>query len=457
MPKPARRVKSKPDINAAPTKKLFIDMLIRDVALADAIIDLVDNSVDGARRVMGRRRKYNGYWVHLKIAQDHFVIEDNCGGIGETLARNYAFRFGRPSTLEGVDHSVGQFGVGMKRALFKLGRAFRVESVDRDWRFAVSVDVDEWEADEDRWEFDLDVEQEAKPTWLAAGEYGTRIEVHQLRPEVARAFSVRNVRSRIRDRIADAHLPALLRGLEVTVNGTQLEASEPELKCSRQLRPVLWEQTLPTDEGTVDVHIWVGLTERQTSQNGWYVFCNDRLILGPDQEITTGWGESAPRIPKYHGQFGWFRGYVFMQARKAAALPWNTPKTGVDEDAPLWRRVRSQMILMMKPWTDLLNQVKEEHDRARAGGEKPLRRIIDEAPLSPLRKPKCLKVFARPSVPSGDGARPNRITYYKPPEEIRRVRESLESKGLDAETLGDVGARTFEEYLKHEVMDDAGP
>ncbi|MGH9433064.1 MAG: hypothetical protein ACRD3T_16150, partial [Terriglobia bacterium] len=38
-------------INASPTKEFFISMLTRDIPLTRAIIDLVDNSVDGARRL----------------------------------------------------------------------------------------------------------------------------------------------------------------------------------------------------------------------------------------------------------------------------------------------------------------------------------------------------------------------------------------------------------------------
>jgi len=39
---------SRESINVEPTKELFIYMLTRDVGLENAIIDLIDNSVDGA-------------------------------------------------------------------------------------------------------------------------------------------------------------------------------------------------------------------------------------------------------------------------------------------------------------------------------------------------------------------------------------------------------------------------
>lgn len=36
-------------INAEPTKAFFVDMLTRDIPLEQAVLDLVDNSVDGAK------------------------------------------------------------------------------------------------------------------------------------------------------------------------------------------------------------------------------------------------------------------------------------------------------------------------------------------------------------------------------------------------------------------------
>ena len=53
------------------------------------------------------------------------------------IARKYAFCFGQPEDLAPGPWSIGQFGVGMKRALFKLGGWFRVESVANDSRFVL--------------------------------------------------------------------------------------------------------------------------------------------------------------------------------------------------------------------------------------------------------------------------------------------------------------------------------
>ena len=52
-------------IEASPTKELFIYMLTRDIPLIRAILDLVDNSVDGATTSI-TDDDYSSYWIRLK-------------------------------------------------------------------------------------------------------------------------------------------------------------------------------------------------------------------------------------------------------------------------------------------------------------------------------------------------------------------------------------------------------
>ena len=107
-------------IDASPTKDLFVTMLVRDLVLTDAISDLVDNCVDGAKGLRPDKN-YAGLYVKIIANKNIFSIEDNCGGFSSQVARDYAFKFGRSSKAELTPYSVGQFGIGMKRALFKIG------------------------------------------------------------------------------------------------------------------------------------------------------------------------------------------------------------------------------------------------------------------------------------------------------------------------------------------------
>ena len=151
-------------------------MLVKDIPLVRAIIDLVDNCVDGARSLR-KKGSYKGLHVKLKVNSNLFQITDNCGGIDVETARSYAFRFGRPADAPATTHSVGQFGVGMKRALFKLGTIFKVESTAPTSHFLVDINVDNWKKEEE-WEFKF--KERTEKTKFPEADWGTKISVTKL-------------------------------------------------------------------------------------------------------------------------------------------------------------------------------------------------------------------------------------------------------------------------------------
>ena len=136
---------------ASPAKDFFVQMLTRDIELQDAILDLLDNCVDGIVRAgfpQDAPLPFEGYRAVITMAPEHFIIEDNCGGIPIEIAKKYAFSMGRPpgagEAIEGP--TVGMYGIGMKRAIFKLGTEALVES-RHDTGFVVEF-TPEWMRDE---------------------------------------------------------------------------------------------------------------------------------------------------------------------------------------------------------------------------------------------------------------------------------------------------------------------
>ena len=98
--------------DASPTKLFFVEIITKDIELDKAIQDLVDNCIDGAKRLRpGPDAKYDGLTVNLEIRNNYFEIRDNCGGIPLDIARKYAFKFGRAKGFQRTSHSVGQFGI----------------------------------------------------------------------------------------------------------------------------------------------------------------------------------------------------------------------------------------------------------------------------------------------------------------------------------------------------------
>jgi len=66
-----------------------------DVYLTRAIIDVVDNTVDGVDRLRSDGN-YEGRWVPIQLNKDVFRVTDNCGGIPIQIPRDCAFQLGLP-------------------------------------------------------------------------------------------------------------------------------------------------------------------------------------------------------------------------------------------------------------------------------------------------------------------------------------------------------------------------
>lgn len=356
-------------IDGSPTKRFFIEILTRDISIVAAILDLVDNSIDSAKE-MRPDAELDGLRVDIVADPTEFSIVDNCGGIGVANARDYVFRIGRPDGIDPAPESIGQFGVGMKRALFKIGSSFVVESTtDRD-SFTVDVNTLAWMGDEKSWTLPMTVH--TPPT----GPSGTTIIVNGLHPQVAEAFSSQPFLDELAEELRSRHRIAMGNGLTITLNGAELRAADSMVAISELLRPAASSFVIETRDGLLSVRIVVGVAptgpngvdedaepEEQAhpaADAGWLVFGNDRLLLANDKTRLTGWGSGRSKIPQYHNQYARFRGFVYMTAVNAAAIPWNTMKTSVDPDSPIWEQVRTHMIATARGIITLLNQAKAE-------------------------------------------------------------------------------------------------
>ena len=457
-------------IHAEPTKDFFISMLIRDITVNAAIIDLVDNCIDGAIRFRTEERnpqqkgaagrkstdlKFDGLWIKLDTRDHQFLIQDNCGGISADLARNYAFKFGRPpeAELQSPPHSVGQFGVGMKRALFKLGSKFTIDSSSAEHEFEVKIDALKWRDETGEWHFKFGKLDE-KP--IPPERRGTKIIIEDLHPSVEKYFSTPENINKLRLEIGERHQVNIARGIAIHLNGREVRAQPAELLSSEEIRPGYQRKSFRrSGGGTVTVRIWAGLGRAPNEPEnkklaGWYVFCNGRMILRADQSSTTGWGEGDDtKVPKYHGEYRLFRGYAMFDSDDGNVLPWNTTKTGIDEESWIYPNVKQQMIILMKPVITFLNHLKKEADPERGEGDVagPLAMAIEKAELSPVFDvPHSSKFVAPPAPPAPP--RGEIIRYRRPKDDIERVKQAL-----DAKSNREVGERTFDHYLNVECAE----
>lgn len=447
-------------IDGNPTKELFVYMLVRDLTLRDAIGDLVDNSVDGAKRLrpdidvsLSRNRlkpdgQYDGLTIDIQARPEGFSITDNCGGISSELARNYAFRFGRPKDMPKTPGSVGQFGIGMKRALFKLGRAFVVESTSIHSKFVVAEDIDEWIKNEE-WSFEFKtlIEDPDNPPTYEENERGTIIRVAPLRDDTIASFKLGKFIDSLRREIEREQLYNVHRGLKIAINNVQLESRQLFLLQSDEFQIAHLEKSFRVkremSEGNLRVEIYAGISEENTEHGGWYVFCNDRLILGNDQTETTGWGD---KIPKYHSQYNRFRGYVFFNSDNADLLPWNTVKNDIDHGNPYFQAIRVDMINLMRPVINFLNWVHDERQKIDKPEDRVLAKALERANLVVLSEVVNLAPSFSSPQPAPVTQRNTRISYSKPKEQVEEAK-----KFFGVRSNIDVGINTFDYWYDAEV------
>ena len=299
---------------AYPTKAFFVNMITRDITLEDSILDLIDNSIDGASKCEGNPRinldnelDLSPYCIAITATPQEFSIVDNCGGMTLDDAVDYAFTFGRRQDEMYSNYSIGVYGIGMKRAAFKLGRAIDVRStfIDDEGQmlsFLVSINVNRWiQTDQPPWDFDIESAENLEST-------GVEIHVQQLTLEARISFDNPEFMENLRRTIARDYSLYLSTGLKITLNGHGINGVPIKLRQSEDFVPMRdeYEVTLKHlngyDDEVVSVEIIAGMAapppespepdERVDAERsfGWYIVCNGRIVLAADRTSVSGWG-----------------------------------------------------------------------------------------------------------------------------------------------------------------------
>lgn len=448
---------SAPVINASPTKEFFINIITKDISLQDAIKDLVDNCVDGARSLRGDG-SYDGLFAHIEVKPDSFLIVDNCGGISVDTAINYAFRFGRAKGAPSIEGSIGQFGVGMKRALFKMGKKFEVKSVAADSHFTLKVDVDQWttlldDQGREKWEFEFAEVKEGETNPIDTR--STTLEVTQLYPPVANEFGTELFVQRLVASLQQAHAHSLDRGLDLKVNNFELRHRVATLLQSDAIKPIKLEKTYTVDDSntlsTVKLTIYAGISESNLKEAGWYIICNGRQVLGADKTQLTGWdtkleSNQGQATPGAHGQFSRFRGYAVFESDNAKALPWNTSKSGVDTESKVYQSARLEMANALRQVVDFLNELDAERDSESTF----LKERVSEAVEVALSSVAASARFVAPSRAAPTATKPTtvRIQFTRSVEDVEFAKQHF-----DVPSATKAGEAVFSYFLDRERED----
>jgi hypothetical protein len=430
-------------ISTSATKGFFIRMITRDILLQDCILDLIDNSIDGATRwqsetgvVFDDETRYAGFNVTLQLSANEFSIKDNCHGMSIELAKTKAFHLGRPTDVNERFDTIGLYGIGMKRALFKMGTHATVESSTGAEAFRVVLDVPDWEAKE-AWTLELEHIDVFEPP-------GTKIIMDALAPQSATELGDPVFIDLVRRYIARDYSFFLQKGLAVTVNQELVQPHKFELRTGGEIEPISYE----FEEDGVSVTIKAGLAGLPPDDEspeagvsdvdfyGWFVVCNDRIVLAADKSSRTVWGDEG--FPVWHPQYNGFMGIVFFAADDPGKLPWATTKRDVDRLNPVYRVAIEKMKTASQQYIDYSGARKRSLDQAKQAESVAL-------PVSVRKLPEA-RVMKVPAI--AGGSQYKSVCFQAKRTDIKKAATSLGSPSMPATR---VGLEAFKYYLRNEV------
>lgn len=466
-------------IKASPTKNFFVEMLTRDIELKDAILDLLDNCIDGIQRTTrgqdDSKAPYESFWAKIKVSGESFKIEDNCGGIPLDVAERYAFRMGKPSDVNDDDDifTIGTYGIGMKRAIFKMGRAAQIVSKTVSETFEVVIKPD-WLVSDDDWNLPLELINDE-----SLEEKGTSIEIFELREEIGLQLSNTAFQSILINEIEELYSYIVSKGFKIYINDVLISPKPFALQWEgleklmdrdvESIAPYLYEAYKEDVEIKLAIGFYRELPEheeieeeeagkrRSSNSAGWTIICNDRVVVSHDKTRLTGWGEAG--VPSFHNQFIAISGTVHFRSKDARKLPITTTKRGIDASSDLYLYVKDRMREGLKIFTNYTNKWKrlptEEKRRTKeAKPEIPTSMFelvgVTSDVDSPSENGKSIwksvkstrfEVERRyiPNLPSPPKiTRNRRIIFSRPVEEVREVSNHLfEDPDCNASEVGD--------------------
>ena len=457
-------------VDASPVKSFFVEMLTRDIELVDAVLDLLDNCVDGILRQVGSNSDetpYKGYEAEIKFDAESFSISDNCGGIPRRL-QGYAFRLGKENEDREADlPMIGTYGIGMKRAIFKIGKQCSIVTESEGYRYQVDI-TPEW-LDSEKW--DLPMSDSLSPS----GADGTAIDICELNENIALRFGKEEIdfTRELTEKVQTHYAFILEKGFQVKING-ELVAPKPtqlifdKIKETEKSAPAIRPYIFQAEYEGVKIFLSVGFTmpipsedeiddeqkeERYSSEDaGWTIICNDRAVLYRERTELTGWGEAT--VPKYHTQFIAISGIVEFTSNDPSKLPTTTTKRGIDATSSLYLQIKNRMREGMKIFTTYTyrwkGQAEDSKKHMNLENLCTLEEIKKEAERMKLNPVKSglggERLMPELPMPDPEELTRKRISYSKDLDDIQKVQKYL--FGDEEKRPSQVGEACFDEILE---------
>lgn len=332
-------------IGMFPYKEFFTTTWVKDIRLDSAIFDLIDNSIDAAKKIRGYDT-LEGFEIRLKIENNAFVLRDNCGGITLDIAKDHAFNFGKDSAKsKGDDNLVGRYNVGMKRAMFKIGKYIELESHTKKDHFKVTIDIDEWVKKPD-WNIDV---TECSSSYVE----GTTIKITKINKGIKSEINKKEYILRLRHAVALRFKDSILKGIKIYIKEDGVYKLV-KIANKEEHEELVFEKEVKSNNYKGSVKIYKA--SEDMSKAGWNVYFNERLVVATNKSPLTGWnlkvlGDKYENIV-FGEQYYGFRGYLALNELKQGSLPFTTTKEGLDKNHESYDKLLDTLLDAMKKVKD---------------------------------------------------------------------------------------------------------
>ena len=204
----------------------------------------------------------------------------------------------------------------------------------------------------------------------------------------------------------------------------------------------------------VSYRVIAGLGEIGEPKNsGWYIYCNNRLVVEADTSNITGWGV-AP-IPRWHINFVMFRGILFLDSEETLYLPLTTTKKGIDATSEIYKSVLPIMKNGMVKVLEFLKKIPQMGDLAN-NYRQTLCDTLEKVSAVELKtydfSSHTEKIFIAPPLDVDIIAQKKnnvRIAY-----DVNKDLADAAKHHAEAKSYKELGNTSFEYYLKMEDITD---
>lgn len=402
-------------VDTRPSKAVVVDSLTRDISIEACVFDLIDNSIDAARNTMIKLypelagnvlpESYDGFKIEIDVDGDSFLISDNCGGITVRHLETSVLRFGERSSHH---MGIGVFGVGLNRALFRIGKVTNLESDTGLERSVLNFNTEEY-LSTSSWHLKA-MKHPSK------GIVGTKIAISMLSNETSQLFAGNDWVEKMIAEAGRRYGRFIDKGLLIKFNKIEVDSLIIRIRpdspygIDTKFFKVSEEISVHIESGQHLHHKFSAEEGYSKSRNtgltgefGWNVFCNERAVLISDKTWKSGW------FTKFHTEFYGFVGHVYFSCKDPSKLPWNTTKSDVDLNNVAYQAALEDMAKFALKW------------RANAGDAK--QKKIDKIPLGPTPTANPNPV---PPPSKGKGNTPAPASAPKPKEPVKKPVQKID-------------------------------